>query len=346
MAPVGPHVDGTGSTYTSPPFTNTGNYNTFLPSNTWPAEAGAVLDLQTAGAIYSSPFPTHRIYAPFTNPLNGIDPIASNGWQAEAGSSFPASTIMSLWDTPSAAPGLGNEITPYLGAQGAPISNVHHHNSIPFPNAVTDDSQDKRRADSLPHSPPLKRKKCNPTGSCQETSFRNTISGQTAALMPAIDPSNASMLLASGVSFDSPEIGARPSPMSPKSSRRADSDQIAQRRVRSPPAKSRSEQRARNKTAAERCRLKTKAAAAELEATERAESSRHEQLSTTLRGLQADVFALKSEVLLHGSCDDGPIREYLDNSARSLATGCGGATVCGPGGGSSIVSPGSMRMPR
>lgn len=310
VAPMGPHIDPIRNTYTSPPVTNVSNHNELFPSNAWPTEAGSAFDLQFAGGIYSVP-----ISIPFTTCFDGVEPIAFSGWQTEAGSCFQTSTDKSLWDDATAAPGSSDGAMPSLRTLETPISKLYDHKSgsVHFPNAVADDSQDKKHAEPLSHSPPLKRKKCVATGSCQEFRFKGNGSGQTVA-----------SIFDSDLSFDSPETAAHSSPMRPKGSRRTGSGRDAQRRVRSPPAKSPSEQRARNRTAAERCRIKTKAAAAELEATERAESSRHEQLSATLRGLQAEVFALKSEVLLHGACGDGPIRDYLNNTARSMATGCGG----------------------
>ena len=83
---------------------------------------------------------------------------------------------------------------------------------------------------------------------------------------------------------------------------------------------------------------------AELEASEKAESLRHEQLSMTLRSLQADVFALKSEILLHGNCADGHIQDYLNNTARSLVNGCGGVAECGRDDGLPIHSSRSTQL--
>lgn len=324
VAPMDPHIDPIGNTYTSPRVTNASTYNAFFPSNAWPIEAGLAFDLQFAGGIYSMP-----ISIPFTTCFNGVETIASSGWQTEAGSCFQTSPAISLWHEAPAAPGSSDETIPSLRTLETPISNIYDHKSrgILFPIAAADDSQDRRHAELLSSSPPLKRKKCVATGSCQEFRFKSNGSGQTATSISDMDRPYAPTPFASDVSFDLPETAAHSSPIRPKSSRRTGSGKDAQRRVRSPPAKSPAEQRARNRTAAEKCRVKTKAAAAALEATERAESSRHEQLVATLRGLQAEVFALKSEVLLHGACGDGPIRDYLGNTARSLATGCGGGVA-------------------
>lgn len=56
-------------------------------------------------------------------------------------------------------------------------------------------------------------------------------------------------------------------------------------------------------------------------ATEQAESLKHKELSETVRGLQEEVFALKSELLQHGVCNDPIIQAYLEQKARFLAIG-------------------------
>jgi hypothetical protein len=155
------------------------------------------------------------------------------------------------------------------------------------------------------------------------------------------------MLFTPHASFDLPETDAQTTPRQSRSSRKASSSSEKRRTKQSPtPETSRSEQRARNRKAANKCRIKTKAAVAELEATEREESSRHEQLSMTLRSLQADVFALKSEILMHGNCGDRLIQDYLKKSARSLTAWCVGSGEGGSAGGSPISSSQSLQSRR
>lgn len=82
-----------------------------------------------------------------------------------------------------------------------------------------------------------------------------------------------------------------------------------------------SDHRARNRTAATKCRAKAKLAANELETTERDSESRHRRLSAQATGLQNEVLALKNEVLRHGNCDSKIIQEYLSNAARRVYGG-------------------------
>jgi hypothetical protein len=60
---------------------------------------------------------------------------------------------------------------------------------------------------------------------------------------------------------------------------------------------------------------------ADLESTERAMSSEHQELSATARGLRDEVLRLKNELLSHGSCDDTLIQQYLTNQARMIGGG-------------------------
>lgn len=77
-------------------------------------------------------------------------------------------------------------------------------------------------------------------------------------------------------------------------------------------------QRQRNRAAATKCRKKSKVAIAQLEATDRALSEQHSELSATVTGLRDEVLALKNEILLHGNCDCEIIQSYLTNAARNL----------------------------
>ncbi|KAL1859029.1 hypothetical protein Daus18300_009667 [Diaporthe australafricana] len=103
----------------------------------------------------------------------------------------------------------------------------------------------------------------------------------------------------------------------------------------SQPASSSSQQpdsRARNRAAANRCRAKSKVAVAELEATERAMSSEHQELALTAKGLRDEVLTLKNQLLMHGNCDDDVIQQYLANTARMVGSGVmAGGGVVGPG---------------
>lgn len=77
-------------------------------------------------------------------------------------------------------------------------------------------------------------------------------------------------------------------------------------------------QRLRNRKAATKCREKTKAAIAKLQATESAITLEHMKLSRTVAELRGQVLALKNELLLHGNCDCEVIQQYLRNAARII----------------------------
>lgn len=79
--------------------------------------------------------------------------------------------------------------------------------------------------------------------------------------------------------------------------------------------------RHRNRDAANKCRAKTKKAAADLESTERAMSTEHRELSAVARVLRDEVLMLKNELLAHGSCDDDLIQQYLTAQARRVGYG-------------------------
>lgn len=104
--------------------------------------------------------------------------------------------------------------------------------------------------------------------------------------------------------------------------------------------------RARNREAANRCRAKSKVAAAELEATERAMGAEHDALTRTARSLREEVLSLKNQLLMHGNCDDGLIQQYLANSARLVGSGVLGPAVvaAGAGAGAGAVGVGPAMM--
>lgn len=342
VAPSEPCVDASRNRHASPT-PNASNYDTTLPSNTWSTELMTALDSQLTGSLYWPTIPTDYVSSPSTTTCNGVDPTAPGKWQFEVDSW----TQCPWWRLPWGSPGSSIDKTPASSIFNNGIADLRSHGaeSTSLQNETTDESLYENLEDWLHTSPARKRQKSGDAASCQETSFRDE--SLPVLFSPAFttDLCNSPMSLASNVSFDPPNLDAHPSPRRPASSRFASSSNDAQRSARSPPPRPRPDQRARNRTAAVKCRVKTKAAAAELEAREKAESSRHAQLSATLRGLQADVFALKSEILRHGNCGDGVIQGYLKNTARSLAVGCGGAAAGGgPGDGSPVSRSGSMAL--
>lgn len=88
--------------------------------------------------------------------------------------------------------------------------------------------------------------------------------------------------------------------------------------ARPQPSISTGDHRARNRTAATKCRAKAKANAAELEITEKETELQHQKLSAQVLSLQNEVLALKNEVLMHGNCDSDVIQQYLANAAKRV----------------------------
>lgn len=80
-------------------------------------------------------------------------------------------------------------------------------------------------------------------------------------------------------------------------------------------------QRERNRTAATKCRAKTKAEVALLEATERTISAQHSELLTQVMDLRGQVVALKNELLRHGNCDCEIIKRYITSEATKIQGG-------------------------
>lgn len=100
--------------------------------------------------------------------------------------------------------------------------------------------------------------------------------------------------------------------------------------------------RERNRAAANKCRRKSKAVVADLEASERDLAEEHRQLSQAAGGLREEVLALKSALLVHGHCEDEVIQQYFANSARLVGSGQGQAAQAQRAGGASFLSgPGS-----
>jgi hypothetical protein len=75
----------------------------------------------------------------------------------------------------------------------------------------------------------------------------------------------------------------------------------------------------RNRAAATKCRLKTKAMTVQLEAVEAAEAARHATLSKEAAALRETVYRLHSMLLDHADCDCELIQAYLFRRARELA---------------------------
>jgi hypothetical protein len=87
------------------------------------------------------------------------------------------------------------------------------------------------------------------------------------------------------------------------------------------PGPSPKDQKARNRQAATKCRLKTKAAITRLEEEEQTASERHAALAELAGSLKDEVYMLRNQLLLHTNCQCTLIRQYLENTAKALAAG-------------------------
>lgn len=128
----------------------------------------------------------------------------------------------------------------------------------------------------------------------------------------------------SGIGLDAPRTVPHTSLRPPESLNQASSSRQAQPQQllpqsQSPSSLSRPEQRPRIRRAANKSRAKNKAAISALEAAEKAESLKHKTLSETVKGLQEEVLALKSELLMHANCNNFNIQTYLEQRARQVA---------------------------
>ncbi|POS72017.1 hypothetical protein DHEL01_v209589 [Diaporthe helianthi] len=256
----------------------------------------------------------------FKSPNDYYTSLQSNSWNSEA----PAGVDPPLTGVTSSPPILTHSIS------------TSHYDTEPIPERIptctsdekTYGSQLEKRTEFHDASPHHKKNKSDGEGSYQETAINSNASDFTTDLTCSPDSATTPTLLPPDASLYSADIEAKANARRSRSSRPAGSTGEKRRAGRQPtPEPAPSTQRVRNRMAANKFRIKTKAAVAELEAMEREESARHEQLSMAVRSLQADVFALKSEILLHGGCGDGLVQNYLNKSVRSLADECGPGQV-------------------
>lgn len=342
VLPVEEYIGVLENLYTSSTFTNARDYDIFPHSNTWANEIPPGVDPGPVGAIDSPPIPTHYMTIPFNTFADGTKamistPIGSTPWQYDVGSLVQTDLGMQWMCEPWPRPGSDDQSTMSARILENDNSIAHEHNpkSESVSEATTGESQPRQHINQTgSHYPsrPRKKKKSDHPRPCQEPSINSNASALTIDLTSSPDSATTPMPVPPDVSFDSADTDAQKIPGRSRSPRKSDSAGEKRRATQSPtPAPTISEQRARNRIAATKCRIKTKAAVAELEATEREESLKHEQLLRTARSLQADVFALKSEILLHGGCGDRLIQNYLNESARSLAAGSGGVAEYGMG---------------
>lgn len=82
--------------------------------------------------------------------------------------------------------------------------------------------------------------------------------------------------------------------------------------------------RERNRTAAAKCRAKSKGAEEDLKETQRIERERNLQLRATVEELSNESLMLKHELLSHSNCDHPIINNYLSRTADQISRGYSG----------------------
>lgn len=346
VAPIVQYVDTSDNTYISSVFAGDDNYNSPLPYNVWPTETAGPLSMPFANPITSLNAPTSYVPVPLPSPLRGTVPTAPDEWQIQDVPSMQTSAGMPWGFAPRT--GLDSINNPLSSARSseAGLPNIHSYKAANtfLSSATTDLSPPEKLPDSLPNS--LRRWRTS-----RAAGSNDATKSQTNALRPAVSPTYSIDILQTPISpvsdggSSAPGIDDQTSPRRQGNSRRVSPNGDGQRTSRSLPTIPRPDKPARSRAAANKCRANGKAAAAELEAREKAESLRRGQLLATFRGLQTEVFALKSEILMHGTCDDVMIQNYLKSTAGSFATGYGGPAEWAPFGGSSIPDSRYMQSP-
>lgn len=86
------------------------------------------------------------------------------------------------------------------------------------------------------------------------------------------------------------------------------------------------DKRERNRMAASKCRKKQKVANDELQKKERIMNQQHSCLVARRASLESEMICLKNELLRHGTCNNEPISDYLNLSAKKFVQGCDGRT--------------------
>ncbi|KAL1873182.1 hypothetical protein Daus18300_004001 [Diaporthe australafricana] len=329
--PIDSYLEHFDNGYASPMFEGHDAYNAPFHSNHWPTET-RVGPAHLANDFDPPSTPTQSFSNPFPTAFNGIIPTNFSAWPENG----------TQWYSENSSPRNLNPVTAADGSETG-ISSVQGYSKpeASLTSPATNTKKRKIEPIPLPHSLPRTRRK---SGNSEPT--KRGLDGRVPG--PVIDltstdsirPSKKnSISTASDASFDQAraEEARKSPPGQSESSRRTSSTPDARSRhsqslstPQSPLSSPQPAQRARNRTAAIKCRAKTKAATAELDAREKAESLRHQQLMASFRALQAEVFALKSELLLHGNCNDSFIQDYLKNTARSLTVGSGAGVDWAP----------------
>lgn len=346
VAPLVQYVDTSDNTYIPSVFAGDDNYNPPLPYNIWPTETAGPLSMPFANAMPSLNAPTNYVPVPLPSPLSGTVPPAPDEWQIQDVPSVQTSAGMP-WGF-AAQTGLGSINNPISSARSseAGLPNIQDYKAANtfLSNTTTDLSRSEKLPVSLPNSLPRSR-------TSRAAASNDATRSQTNASRPGVSRTYNIDILQTPISpfsdggSSAPGIDDQTSPRPQGNWTRASPNVDRQRTLRSLPTIPRPDKPARSRAAANKCRAKGKAAAAELEATEKAESLRRGQLLATFRSLQTEVFALKSEILMHGNCDDLMIQNYLNSTAGSFATGYGGPAEWAAFGGSSIPDSRYMQSP-
>lgn len=308
---------------------NTGNYNIPLTSHLWLAEIPAALDTPVADLVTSPTTPTHYMPVPIPTPFFGVAPLTPDEGQDQTDPFAYGSPCTAWWlASPNGAGSSNLPMTPATSFEDT-ISNFQRPRtaSTTFANLATDLSQLEilpgLRHDGLPR----RTSTCLDAGPGEAaTDLEGSAPGPALSPTRDTDPPRGQTAPAPGAGPSAPggasgraSLG-RPATSSPTGA----SPGTRARRASPAAAMSRAEKRPRNRAAALKCRARTKASVEALKASEKTESRRRAGLLAALRALQAEVLALKGEILLHARCGDPLIDEYLDGAARSFVPGFGG----------------------
>ncbi|ROW06771.1 hypothetical protein VMCG_04142 [Cytospora schulzeri] len=254
----------------------------------------------------SAPITEAPTSIPTMSGMSSFDPLVTTIWPPSGTSSMQRTTATSGQDSGSTKQSANGKGSTSAGNNNGKRSRQHPTNDM---STTVDPSHLDTRFEPWPEMAPNKKRK-HPAGAQKtEESYHTTMDmGPNASEQTRWLNDNTIT-----IPDDEPDSEADHDDLPSGNVSRACSP--------APPLQSNSDHRARNRTAATKCRAKAKAAATELETMERETESKHRKLSAQASSLQNEVLELKNEVLMHGNCDSDVIQQYLSNAARRVIGG-------------------------
>lgn len=243
--------------------------------------------------------------------MSAFDPLVTTTWPPSGTSSMQRATTSSGPSSNSMRKPAEHNVSTASGNNCSKRGPQHPTNSM---STTVDPDYLDTRFDPWPEMSPNKRRKHSATAQTTDESY------QTMLEMGSPSPDQEWWLRENTIVTPDDEPDCEDG-----QGKDAPGDNSVGRACSSPaphaPQPTRSDHRARNRTAATKCRAKAKAAATELETAERESEIRHQRLSAQATSLQNEVLALKNEVLMHGNCDSEVIQQYLTNAAKRVIGG-------------------------